>query len=104
LERLYLSARFIMLEIPISLEEMEAAVVDTVRANAARDCYVRLIVTRGKGPLGLLPYQCDPPTIIIIAAQVALFPKAIYEEGARLMTSATRRLSPDILNPRIKSL
>jgi branched-chain amino acid aminotransferase len=104
LERLYGSAHYLMMKVPMTIDEMEAAVVETVRANELRDCYVRLVVTRGPGPLGLLPYQCDPPTVIIIAAQIKLFSPELYDKGARLMSSSTRRIGADMLNARVKSL
>jgi branched-chain amino acid aminotransferase len=104
LVRLYESARSICLTIPISLEEMEKATLETVAANNLRDGYIRLVVTRGAGPLGLNPYQCPRPGIIIIASGISLYPKERYETGLNLITCGTRRPSPAALSPQVKSL
>ncbi len=104
LERLWDSARSICLEIPISLEEMTEGVLETVRQNDMRDGYIRLIVTRGVGNLGLNPTQCKRPGIIIIAAPIALYAKEKYENGLSVVTCATRRVNPAALNPAVKSL
>lgn len=104
LVRLYESARSICLTIPISLEEMEKATVDTVAANGLRDGYIRLVITRGVGSLGLNPYQCPKPGIIIIASGITLYPKEKYETGLNLITCATRRPPPAALSPQVKSL
>jgi branched-chain amino acid aminotransferase len=104
LVRLYESARSICLTIPISLEEMEKATLETVAANNLRDGYIRLVVTRGAGPLGLNPYQCPRPGIIIIASGISLYPKEKYETGLNLITCGTRRPSPAALSPQVKSL
>lgn len=104
LVRLYESARSICLTIPISLEEMEKATLDTVAANKLRDGYIRLVITRGVGSLGLNPYQCPKPGIIIIASGITLYPKEKYETGLNLITCATRRPTPAALSPQVKSL
>lgn len=104
LERLYESARSICLTIPISIEEMEKATVDTVAANKLRDGYIRLVITRGVGSLGLNPYQCPKPGIIIIASGITLYPKERYETGLNLITCATRRPATAALSPQVKSL
>lgn len=104
LVRLYESARSICLTIPISMEEMEKATLDTIAANNLRDGYIRLLVTRGVGPLGLNPYQCPKPGIIIIASGISLYPKERYETGLNLITCGTRRPSPAALSPQVKSL
>ncbi|MGE5542889.1 MAG: branched-chain-amino-acid transaminase [Bacillota bacterium] len=104
LDRLYESARSIMLDIPIGWSEMERAVVDTVRANGLRDCYIRLVVTRGPGDLGLDPRRCPRPTVFIIADAITLFPAELYEKGLAVMSVSTRRTAPDALSPRVKSL
>ncbi|MBX9576917.1 MAG: branched-chain-amino-acid transaminase [Chthoniobacterales bacterium] len=104
LERLYHSARAILLEIPLSLEEMKKALLETVQRNQLSDGYVRLIITRGKGSLGLNPRSCPKPTVIIIASTVALYPKEAYEKGLVVITCATRRMAPAALSPMIKSL
>lgn len=104
LVRLYESARSICLTIPISIEEMEKATVETVAANNLRDGYIRLVITRGAGPLGLNPYQCPKAGIIIIASGITLYPKEKYETGLNLITCATRRPTPAALSPQVKSL
>lgn len=104
LERLYNSARAILLDIPISPKDMEEAVLQTLRANKLKDAYIRLVVTRGVGDLGLDPRKCHKPTIFIIADKIALYPQEFYDKGLSLITAATRRNIPDALNPSIKSL
>src|SRR3954470_10519005 len=104
LERLWDSARSICLEIPMSMPAMTEAVLETVRQNDLREGYIRLIVTRGIGNLGLNPAQCKRPSIIIIAATIALYPAEIYARGLTVVTCATRRTSPAALNPAVKSL
>ena len=104
LQRLYRSARAIMLKIPLSMEEMGRAIADTVRANKLENGYIRAIVSRGPGDLGLDPRKCAHPTIVIIADAIALYPAEVYERGMECVTVATRRSSPDVLNPAIKSL
>jgi branched-chain amino acid aminotransferase len=103
IDRLYDSARSIWLEIPISREEMIAAVNNTVKANAKRDGYIRLVVTRGAGSLGLDPRKTTDPQIIIIVDDIALYPPELYEHGLEIVTAATIRNHPNAVNPRIKS-
>ena len=104
LDRLYRGAHTIMLEIPLSKQEMAEAVCATFRANDIRDGYARLIVTRGVGDLGLDPRQCSKPSVVIIAAQIALYPEKFYEQGLEMITCSTRRVSPDALDAGLKSL
>jgi branched-chain amino acid aminotransferase len=104
LKRLYESARSICLTIPIDFAEMEKATLDTVAANHLRDGYIRLVVTRGVGSLGLNPYQCPKASVIIIASGITLYPKEKYETGLNLITCATRRPAPAALSPQVKSL
>lgn len=104
LERLYDSARSILLEIPYTIDELEEAVVDTVRKNELSNAYIRLIVSRGVGELSLDPAQCSDPQVIIIADQVTMFSQEKYEKGLNIVTVPTRRNVPDALNPKIKSL
>lgn len=104
LVRLYDSAKSIMLRIPYSMEEMEQAVVETVRKNQLHDAYIRLIVSRGVGGLCLDPEKCARPEVIIIADQVRLFSQETYDKGLHIVTVPTRRNVPDALNPKIKSL
>lgn len=103
LERLWESAQAICLTIPLSLDAMREALLETIRANELRDGYIRLVVTRGKGTLGLSPYNCTP-SVIIIAANIALYPAEAYEKGLTVVTCATRRVAPAALSPAVKSL
>jgi branched-chain amino acid aminotransferase len=103
-ERLYESARAIRLDIPMSREEMSAAINDTVKANGIKDGYIRAVVTRGAGTLGLDPNRCSNPQVIIIADSITLYPKEFYDNGLELITSSVIRNHPAALSPRIKSL
>src|SRR5689334_12243121 len=104
MDRLWESARSICLEIPVSREAMDEALLETIRQNKLHDGYVRLIVTRGVGNLGLNPTQCKRPSIIIIVASIALYPEEVYRNGLTVVTVATRRVGTAALNPAIKSL
>ena len=104
LERLYDSAKSIMLKIPMTMEEMQQAVVDAVRKNGLRDAYIRLVISRGAGSLSLDPESCSDPQVIIIVDQVRLFSQELYDNGLPIVTVPTRRNIPDALNPKIKSL
>src|SRR5438105_9763747 len=104
LDRLWDSARSICLEIPMSKRDMTEAVLETIRQNHLRDGYIRLLVTRGVGNLGLNPTQCKYPSVIIIAATIALYHENFYRKGLTIVTCATRRSSPAALNPAVKSL
>src|SRR4051812_33587488 len=104
LERLWDSARSICLEVPMSMHDMTKALLETIRANDMRDGYIRLVLTRGVGNLGLNPAQCKTPSVIIIAATVALYPAEVYQRGLNVVTCATRRTNPAALNPAVKSL
>jgi len=104
LERLWDSARSICLEIPMTRQEMTEALLETIRQNHLRDGYIRLIVTRGVGNLGLNPEQCKNPSVIIIAATIALYHQDFYRKGLNIITVATRRSNPASLNPAVKSL
>jgi len=104
LVRLYESARTLAMEIPISMEEMQEAVLETLRRNNLRDAYIRLVVTRGKGDLGLDPHNCPRPTVFCIAASIKLYPDALYEQGLEMASVTTRRNLPEACNPRVKSL
>jgi branched-chain amino acid aminotransferase len=103
-ERLYKSARALMLDVPLSPEDMARAVLETVRKNNATDAYVRLMVTRGTGPMGLDPSGCKTPTVIIIVTGIQLYPKDMYDSGIAVVSVPTRRMSADMLEPRVKSL
>lgn len=102
--RLYRSAKVIDLKIPGSEADMAEAVLATCRANAVRDGYIRLVVTRGVGTLGLNPYLCKAPQVFIIAGAIQLYPKELYEKGLAIITVGTLRNHAEAVNPRIKSL
>ncbi len=103
--RLFESAQSIMLKIPLSKEQMTKAVVDTIKANKLDNAYIRLVVTRGEGDLGLDPRKCyKGATVIIIADRIALYPEKLYREGLTIVTVPTVRNLPEALNPQIKSL
>lgn len=104
IDRLYDSAKAIALTIPMDKSEMIEVVAQTCRANELVDGYIRLVVTRGKGSLGLNPYLCDDPEIIVIAAKIQLYPRDLYENGLKIVTVGTVRNHPEAINPRIKSL
>jgi branched-chain amino acid aminotransferase len=103
-DRLYESARAIKLEIPLSREQMAEALVSTVAANAKQNGYIRAVVTRGAGYLGLDPRKTTDPQVIIIVDDISLYPPELYESGLEIVTVATIRNHPDALSPRIKSL
>lgn len=104
IDRLFYSAKAILLTIPISHAEMMKAVVDTCRENNLRDGYIRLIVTRGVGTLGLNPNKCKRPSIIVIADKIQLYPREYYERGLDIITVPTTRNLHNAVNPAIKSL
>ncbi len=104
LDRLYASAQAIALKIPLSKEEMREAVLKTLRANKLRDAYIRLVVTRGIGDLGLDPRKCPKPTIFIITDKIKLYPEEFYENGLEVIVTKTKRNIREALNPGIKSL
>src|SRR6266498_1378492 len=104
IHRLWDSARSICLEIPMTMQDMTEAVLETIRQNRLRDGYIRLLVTRGIGNLGLNPTQCKAPSVIIIAATIALYHEDFYRKGLTIVTCATRRSNPAALNPAVKSL
>ena len=104
LRRLWDSAHSIQLEVPMTMKEMSDALLETIRQNHLRDGYVRLVVTRGIGNLGLNPAQCKSPSVIIIAATIALYHEDFYRKGLTIVTCATRRINPAALNPAVKSL
>lgn len=104
LDRLYESAQAIMLEIPLGKAELREAILETLRRNGLRDAYIRPVVSRGKGDLGLDPRKCAAPTVIIIADAIQLYPPEAYARGLRTITATVRKTRPDMLNPRVKSL
>lgn len=104
LDRLYDSAKSIMLNIPITYQEMEEALAETVRKNGLRDGYIRLVVSRGPGDLGLDPQRAPRANVIIIVEQLSIYPEEAYLNGLKTVSVSTRRNVPDALNPKIKSL
>jgi branched-chain amino acid aminotransferase len=104
IDRLFSSAKSLMLSIPLGRAEMTKAVVETCRQNELRDGYVRLVVTRGPGTLGLNPNRCKNPSVIIIAGKIQLYPPELYQRGMDIITVPTTRNLHSALNPAIKSL
>ena len=104
LKRLWDSAKAIWLEIPLTPDAMARAVQETLARNDIQDGYIRLIVTRGRGTLGLDADLCSDPQVIIITDHLALYPAEYYENGLEIVTASTLRNHPAALNPRIKSL
>jgi branched-chain amino acid aminotransferase len=104
LERLYDSAKAIMLTIPMSFDDLQKVVVETCRLSNVRDGYIRLVVTRGVGNLGLSPDKCLKATIFCIADTIQLYPPEYYEKGLRVNTSPTQRIPQSALSPSVKSL
>jgi branched-chain amino acid aminotransferase len=103
-QRLYDSAKAIHLTIPMTQQEMSDAVVETCRINGLKDAYIRLIVTRGAGSLGLDIRRTSNPQVIVIADSIQLYPKELYDRGLDIVTAGTIRNHPQALNPRVKSL
>ncbi|MGP4062120.1 branched-chain-amino-acid transaminase [Halobacillus sp. H74] len=104
LGRLYDSAKSIMLHIPYDKEELEEIIAETVRRNQLETAYIRVVVSRGAGNLGLDPASCAQPRLVVIAEALSLFPKELYERGVRLASVSSRRNRPDVLPPQVKSL
>ena len=105
IDRLFESAQSIMLKVPLSKEQMTKAVLETIKANKLDNSYIRLIVSRGEGDLGLDPRKCyKGASVIIIADKIALYPDKLYHEGLSIVTVPTVRNLPEALNPQIKSL
>jgi branched-chain amino acid aminotransferase len=104
IDRLFDSAKAIMLEIPMSKKDLMTAVARTCSVNKLRNGYIRLVVTRGVGNLGLSPFNCKKPTIFIIAGKISLYPPQMYRDGLDLITVPTMRSPASALNPAIKSL
>lgn len=104
LDRLYDSARYLLLDVPLTEEQMRGAILETVRRSGLRDAYVRPVISRGVGDLGLDPRKCKIPTVIIIVDTIQLYPKDAYERGLRVITATTRKHRPDALSPQAKTL
>ena len=104
LERLEYSAKVILLPIPLSRTELREAVCETCRLNGLKDAYIRLVVTRGVGDLGLAPWLCPKPSLFIIASKITLYAKEFYDNGLSIVTVPTRRIGPAALPATVKSL
>lgn len=104
LDRLYASAKAIWLQMPIPWAEMEEVVLESLRRNNLKDAYIRLVVSRGYGDLGLDPRKCEKPTVVCIADKISLYPEAVYTEGMKVISVSTRRNPVDTLSPQIKTL
>ncbi len=104
LKRLYDGAKVLMMDVPIEKDELREAVLETVRRNKLSDGYIRLVVTRGVGDLGLNPIKCPKSSIFIVADTIKIYPDEIYKKGMKVITVSTRRNHIEALNPRIKSL
>jgi branched-chain amino acid aminotransferase len=104
LNRLYGGAKALLLTIPIDYNQMKSAVLETVKRNELTDGYIRLVVTRGVGDLGLNPNKCPKATVVIIASTIKIYPDEIYQHGMKVVTVSTRRNLIEALNPRVKSL
>ena len=102
--RLFESAHSIMLTIPHTKQEMQDIIIETINKNQFMSAYIRVVISRGTGDLGLDPRSCDEPTVIIIVEKLALYSESLYEVGLKVASVANRRSSPDVLNPQIKSL
>jgi branched-chain amino acid aminotransferase len=103
-DRLFASAQAILLTIPMTKEEGIEATLKTCRLNKLKDGYIRLVVTRGVGYLGLSPYKCKKASVFIIAATIELYPEAVYRNGLKVATTGTMRTPPNVLSPAVKSL
>jgi branched-chain amino acid aminotransferase len=104
LERLEYSAKAILLDMPLTRAELVEATCETCRQNGLSDAYIRLVITRGVGDLGLAPWLCPKPTVFIIASKISLYPQEHYDNGLNIVTVPTRRINPAALPPTIKSL
>ncbi|HWI50453.1 MAG TPA: branched-chain-amino-acid transaminase [Rummeliibacillus sp.] len=102
--RLYESAKSILLTIPYTIEEMTEIVKDTLKANELQSAYIRLIVSRGVGNLGIDPSTCRGASVIVIAEPLALFPAELYETGISIVSASSRRNRSDVLSPKTKTL
>ena len=104
IDRLFRSADAIELKMPMTKIELTDVIIKTLKANDLKDAYIRVVITRGVGDLGLDPRKCKKPTVFIITDKIALYPKEFYQKGLEIVTAATRRNLPQGLNPKIKSL
>lgn len=104
MDRLWRSAKALMIEIPHEREDLDRILLDTVKRTGLDDAYIRLVVARGTGDLGIDPRKCERAGVYIIAGGIKLYPEEKYRNGLRTVVCSTRRTSPDALNPNVKSL
>lgn len=104
LQRLYHSAKSIMLDIPYSYEELSDIIIQAVQKNNFQNAYIRVVISRGEGDLGLDPLNCQKPQLVVIVEQLAIYPDELYESGLEIIATGTRRNAPDVLSPQLKSL
>jgi branched-chain amino acid aminotransferase len=104
IDRLYMSARAILLEMPMSKKEMESVLLECIRINKKENGYIRLVVSRGTGDLGINPYLCKKASVVIITGDIQLYPEEYYTKGIAIISSSVRRVSPSQFDVRIKSL
>lgn len=104
LKRLWESAQAIRLTIPYTQEQVGQAIEDTLAANNFKDCYIRLVVTRGVGYLGISPKNCEKPSVIVITDKIQMYPQEMYASGMSIITASTIRNHPNSLSPKVKSL
>ncbi len=104
LDRLWESAHTLMLQIPLTRAQLQTVILETLRRNQLRDAYIRVVVTRGPGDLGLDPGLCKKPTVFVITDKIKLYPESLYRDGLSIITVPTVRNLPEAVNPAIKSL
>lgn len=104
IDRLFKGAKAIYLDIPLTKDEIKEIILKTVRANNLRDAYIRPVISRGMGDLGLDPTKCPNPSVVVIVDELKLYPQEMYEKGMKVITSSVRRNSPSSIDPQIKSL
>ena len=102
-DRLFESAHTLGIQVPLDRREMTDAIVETVRRSELRDAYIRPVISRGPGDLGIDPRKCPRPNVVIIVDEIQLYPKEAYQRGLRMITASTRQRPLDVLNPRIKT-
>ncbi|NPV42849.1 MAG: branched-chain-amino-acid transaminase [Firmicutes bacterium] len=104
IDRLYDGVKSIMLNLSETKEEMKEIILQTLRENNLKDAYIRVVISRGTGDLGLDPRKCPRPTVVVIADKITLYPQEMYENGLKVITATTRRNIPEGVNPQMKSL
>ena len=102
-DRLFESAHTLGIQVPLSRQEMTEAILETVRRTGLRDAYIRPVVSRGPGDLGIDPRKCPRPNVVVIVDSIQLYPEEAYRKGLRMITTSTRQRPVDVLNPRIKT-